>query len=255
MESILLKNAEDSIKHALSHLLEDDALSSFHHRKWFLFSVYHASQMIFLHLMEKKVPGFCAKNRYPTLNENLLKEIKKYYVEEAYLKHLFVLLSINLKNDRDIIWHRDATHSLESLNQEVFSLMGIMQYCALQERRDVREIFDLKTDDLQLISESISLQEVKLFDQYKNKQKSGKDAFQYEDFISDLFKHKFPNKPLYDCFYCGAYSILDDSIECEACFKTVTWFKCEKCGDRDYKVENITYHQCSKTPICRNESN
>lgn len=244
MESNFLKNAEDSVKHALDHLFEDDALSSFHHRKWFLFSVYHAAQMIFLYLMEKKEAGFCKKNNYPTLNKTLLKKMKKYYVEETYLKELFILLSKHLKNDRDVIWHRDSIQSLESVNQEVFSLMGIMQYCALQEKRDARDVFKLKVDDLKLISDSISLQEVKLFNQYRKEQKNSDNAFRYENFATDLLKHKYPNKYLHWCGYCGADAILDDSMHCEACFTDVTWHECEECDEIYCIVEGSPTHKC-----------
>ncbi len=244
MENNFLKNAEDSVRHALDHLFEDNSLSSFHHRKWFLFSAYHAAQMIFLYLMEKKESGFAEINNYPSLNTNLLKKVKRHYVEEPYLKELFLLLSSNLKSDRDNIWHRDSTQSSNTLNQEVFSLMGIMQYCALQEECDIKKLFKLKTDNLRLISESISLQEVRLFDEYRRKNKVGDSAFRYENFVTDLLKHKYPNRLLHCCDYCGAESILDDSRYCEACFTEVTWHECEECNEIFCIVEGSLTHKC-----------
>lgn len=250
-----LKNAEDSIKHALAHLFEDEELKNFHHRKWFLFSTYHAAQMISLYLLESKQVGFCKTNRYPTLNAELLRKLKEQFPHESYLDELFQLLSENLKKDRDQLWHREYVEELQSIHHEVFALAGILQYCAFQEKKSVSELFDLETEELSFLTDCLSNQEAKLCSSYRKGGKNADKAFRYDNFMTALMAAKHPDSYIYECDYCGSTAILENDANCNACFQEITWRTCDECGSSDpiwAESRNTVFHQCcekSKTSI------
>ena len=213
----LLENAKSSLHHAVSHLTNEDEITTADY-KYAILDIAHSIELLFKEKLKRVHPAFMWKNidRYPDKKEYTvtLDSAKNRLVRIACVKftdkHTKNLESI--KKLRNEIEHYEFEREIEVIKSHIGRMMSFIFWFS-EEYLELKWEEEFKKDDswwslinmYQFFEEHVAVVEER------------------------MFKEK---KAVTDCIECGAYTFDLDEESCQMCGESQHVDECENCGQR-----------------------
>ena len=213
----LLENAKSSLRHAVTHLTNDDEITADDY-KYAILDIVHSIELLFKEKLKRVHPAFIWKNidRYP--------DKKEYTVTLDIAKNRLIRMAGVQFADK----HTKNLEAIKKLRNEIehYEFEGEIELVKSHIGRMMSFIFWFSEEYLEL----------KWEEEFKNDDSwwSLINMYQFfEEHVAVIEERMFKEKrAAMDCPECGAYTFDLDNGSCQMCGESQQVDECENCGQR-----------------------